>query len=171
MTASFTDNLKQRFAGDLSEGERQVCASFRDLLHAAVSGQIGFRDAISGLWSGLAAVREFHYDVEKAIASGTFDPTVRRKVTTLREGAFAPTPLTGAERTFLEDADGLIDWSTRNGVSFSVVLQILGHDVSELARDDFHLEKTLGPGRCVTPKVTGWANRNAEPVGEADEQM
>jgi hypothetical protein len=70
----------------------------------------------------------------------------------------------------VEDAEGLIDWVARNGVSFAAVLQILGHDISELSRDDFNLELTVGPGRRVLPKVSGWAKRNVEPVGEAEDQ-
>ena len=171
MTASLTENLKQRFAGDLSEEEKLVCTRFRDFLRAALSGQIGFRDALKGLLTDLDVLRAFHYDVDKAIASGKFHLATTIPEAMSRRKVLTPTPLSGVERTFLEDAEGLIDWVTRNGVSFSVLLGILGHDVGELAVDDFQLEKTLGPGRGVLPKVTGWARQNSEPVGEADEQM
>jgi hypothetical protein len=170
MTISLTEQLKHTAAGDLSMGERQVCTAFQRLLRAALSGQIGFKDALFGLRAGLCMLREFHYDVEAAAASGSFDP-VGKWAEASHDKARSFAPLSALEKAFFEDAEGLIEWATRNGVSFSVVLQIFGHDVSELARDDFQIETTLGPGRFVALKVTGWARRNSDPVGEADEQM
>jgi len=61
---------------------------------------------------------------------------------------------------------GLIDWVVRNGGSFSLVLEALGHDIGELSHHDFSLEKTLADG--VSPKVSGWARQNAEPIGDAE---
>lgn len=168
MTTAFTERLQQQHVGNLSEGEQQVCVRFRDLIHAGLSGHISFEHVLIGFWNDLSVLREFNYDVDSAIASGKFDPAAQKQAVMDKVRDHAQ--ISGAEVTFLEDSDGLIDWVTRNGVSFSVVLGILGHDVSELARDEFDLEVTTGPKRCVFPKVTGWAKRNAEPVGEADEQ-
>src|SRR5271165_5787594 len=124
MTTSFTEDLKQRFAGHLSEGEQQVYTCFRDLLRAALSGQVGFSDVLNELQKGLSELRGFHYDVEAAVASGDFVPAMRNRAEALRDKKTATAPLSSAERTFLEDADGLVDWATRNGVSFTVVLQM-----------------------------------------------
>ena len=169
MATSFTENLKHKFVGNLSDGEQQVCEKFRNSIGAALSGQQSFKRSSNGSLARIVRASGFDYDVDKAIASGVFDPEGPERGSAPQDGEDT-VALSTAEKAFLEDAEGLIEWTIRNGVSFTVVLQILGHDIHELARDEFDLEKAMGPGRRVSPKVTGWARRNLEPVGEADEQ-
>lgn len=181
MSATFVENLKQRFAGQMSEGEQQMVARLRNLVRATLDGGGSFASVASLMWSDFAFLRKFKYDVDAAIAAG-FEPMAGALVTgkPSMSGAIASNsrintepsspehkPLSELERTFLEDINGLIDFVTRNGVDFTVVLQVLGHDVGELFHHDFSLEKTLADG--VLPKVDGWAKLNVEPVGQVEE--
>ncbi len=169
MSVSFTGRLKRNFAGNMSEVEQRICDYFLHFIQAALDGQINFRDAMSHLWEELRTLRAVDYDLESAVVLKRLGSSEFASPVASNQNHVSP-ELSLEERAFLEDAEGLIDWVTRNGVSFSVVLQILGHDLSELERDGFSLETTVVK-RCVHPKVSGWASRNAEPVGEADEQM
>jgi hypothetical protein len=168
MSAIFTERLKERFAGQLSEGEAQLCSKFQQSFRATLNGQRSFKSEIVFLWAQLHKLRKFNFDVEEAITSGEFDPA-SAEWSRLDQAAHATASnLSIAEEAFLEDALGLIDWVVRNGVRFTLVLEVLGHDIGEISHHDFSLENTLAD--FVKPKVSGWARRNADPVGEADEQ-
>ena len=169
MNTSFAERIKRKFGGNLSEIEQRVCEHFVQRLQAALNGQMSFSDAMSDLWRELRILRAADYELTNASEMTSLNAPIEN-VTGSSSGSQVAIELTSSERAFLEDAEGLIDWVTRNGVSFSVVLQILGHDLSELERDGFSLETAVST-RFVHPKVTGWARRNTDPVGEADEQM
>ncbi|HZL35294.1 MAG TPA: hypothetical protein VFC78_08285 [Tepidisphaeraceae bacterium] len=164
MSSTLAESLKQKLAGELSEGERRVGANFRDSLRATLNGGRSFHEEMVKLWTELDVLRRFGFEVDDAIASGKYNP-FRVEELELHGSALPPTI---AEKDFLLDADGLIDWVVRNGVSFSTVLAILGHDIAEIARHQFSLDETLAD--FVSPKVTGWAKRNTEPVGEPEDQ-
>ena len=168
MSATFTERMKERFAGQLSEGETMVCSKLQESFHAVLDGRRGFESEMVFLWAQLRRLRKFNFDVEAAISSGEFDPTSpewSRSNQTVQNGSSI---LSTAEIGLLNDAIGLIDWVVRNGVRFTMVLETLGHDIGEISHHDFSLSKTLADH--VLPKVTGWAKRNIEPVGEADLQ-
>lgn len=71
------------------------------------------------------------------------------------------------EAQFLEDVKGLIDYATRNGISFAFVLGTLAHDVNGILQQGFSLSDAKKAG--LLPKVTGYRELNAEEVGDPAE--
>jgi hypothetical protein len=160
MTTAFTERLKEKFAGEFSEAEKRLCARIVESIEATLDGHWSFEIEMVFLWADLEGLRRFGFDADAVEAAGGLPLNPKPKAQAEHAS------LNPLERAFLEDAKGLIDWATRNGVSFSVVLQVLGHDIGEIARHDFSLEKTITEG-FVDPKVSGWAKRNSELIGES----
>lgn len=164
-TATASRPFQGNFDGSMSGGETQFCLDVRDLIHGALEGRITFVGVIAGLRGDLLELKKHGYDVDSAVASGVrfgvADPHHRSSPA----GRFS---LTDSERAFLNDTDGFLDYSLRNGLLFRAPLQVLAHDVGEIAQHGFSLEDTL---REVRPKATGWAKTNAESVGEAEEPL
>jgi hypothetical protein len=77
-------------------------------------------------------------------------------------------PMTPKEVIFLQDVEGLINFSTRNGLSFSVVVALLLGDLNEVARNGFDFEKTLASG--FLPRVTGYRNLTSDSFGDSPEE-
>lgn len=77
--------------------------------------------------------------------------------------------MSALELAFISDLDGFMDFALRNGLTFFTVLSVLLHDLTEIAANEFQLQKATAQG--FRPKVDGWAKRNAEPVGESDEVL
>ena len=163
MSATFASAIQEKFAGEMSVAEARLAEDLRHSFRRTLAGEQSFRSESISLSLMVDALRRFQYDVDIAVASGKFGPTVD-----LPAVPGTPTPLSADEEQFLRDADGLVDWVTRNHVSFHTILSILGHDLGELSRHDFDLVRTLANG--VRPRVSGWAERNAYPVGESEDQ-
>ena len=77
-------------------------------------------------------------------------------------------PMTEKEINFLQDVAGLINFSTRNGLSFSVVVSLLLGDLNEVARNGFDFEKTLASG--FLPRVTGYSELTSDSFGDSPEE-
>jgi hypothetical protein len=166
MSSAFQTKIRETFAGQMSEGERRICQAIERAVEAALESKVSFRTFAETLWNDLRVfVREHNMDVDAALAAA-YKPRIE-SLATAPAGLNAPA-LSAAESQFLRDADGLLKFANRNGLSFSLVLSILMHDLSELSRYGWSLERVVKEG-FVTPKVDGWAKRNSQPVGEADE--
>jgi hypothetical protein len=76
-------------------------------------------------------------------------------------------PMSENEVRFLREVEGLIEFAIVNGLSFPLVVSMIGHDLNEIARCGGSLD-SLSPG--FRPKVEGFADLNQESVGEAEEQ-
>jgi hypothetical protein len=68
---------------------------------------------------------------------------------------------------FLRDMQGMLEFCIRNGLSFMVAVNIINHDINEIARDGFSLEAAKARG--FLPKVTGYSKINEDAVGEPEE--
>jgi hypothetical protein len=80
-------------------------------------------------------------------------------------------PMNPQEIEFLRDIQGLIDFAIRNGLSFSLVLTALSHDVNNLIRYyGMSIEKASADGG-FTPMVTGYATADPNSVGETEEDV
>jgi len=77
-------------------------------------------------------------------------------------------PMSAAEVEFLRDIQGLIDFAISNGLSFAMVMSILGHDVNGIARHGMDLSEASACG--FVAKVTGYAGYTADAVGESEEE-
>lgn len=76
-------------------------------------------------------------------------------------------PMSEKEFVLLREIQAFIDFAIRNGLSFGVVMGTLSHDVNGLARYGFSLDEAEKDVFC--PKVTRYANVDANAVGEPDE--
>jgi hypothetical protein len=76
-------------------------------------------------------------------------------------------PMSDDEREFLKDVKGFVDYALRNGLSFSVVLSVLGHDFNGII---FHGGLAEAKERSFLPKVTGKSVLDESSVGEPGEE-
>jgi hypothetical protein len=76
-------------------------------------------------------------------------------------------PMTPAEIEVLRDIKGFIDFAIRNGLSVALVIGTLGHDVNNLARNGFDLDRANADG--FEPKVTGYSQITPQDVDESEE--
>jgi hypothetical protein len=73
-----------------------------------------------------------------------------------------------AEREFLLDLRGFIEFGLSNGLTFSTILGTIGHDVNEIARSGFDLGSAKRSG--FLPKVTGYASLATQDAGQTEGQ-
>ena len=73
-------------------------------------------------------------------------------------------PMTASEVDVLRDIQAFIDFAISNGLSFALVVGTLGHDVNNLARFGFDLERATADG--FLPMVTGYSRMTPEDIGE-----
>jgi hypothetical protein len=78
-------------------------------------------------------------------------------------------PMSDDEVELLRDFQGLIDFAIRNGLSFTLVLSILSHDIQGIAQGGWSLE--AAKKSAFSPKAAGWSKINADDVGEPDESQ
>jgi hypothetical protein len=76
-------------------------------------------------------------------------------------------PMTEAEIELLRDIQGLIEFAIRNGLSFAMVMSILGQDLRGIAQHGMDLDEARSYG--FLPKVTGYSKYSAQAVGEPEE--
>jgi hypothetical protein len=155
---------QEKFGGQMSTGEVSFLRSVRDLLRAVIDARTPFFAALAYLLTDLREIRKHGSDADAAFASG-WKPAIASAIV-LTDAASTRAKPSDAERAFLEDIDGLIDYAMRNGVSFASVFSALTHDVGEVAAYGWSLEKAKAD--CFTPKVTGWAKKNTAAFGEAE---
>ncbi len=151
----------EKFGGEMSAGELQFFRHVRGLIRATIDGRALFAAAMTTLQMDFREIRKNEFDVDAALAAG-WEPAAAQT-----QPASSPRlQPSDAERTFLEDMDGLLDFATRNGLTFFWVLRAVMHDVTALAGYEWRMDKAADD--FFSPTVTGWANRNSEPFGEAD---
>ena len=157
MTSISASPTQASSAERLSEPEIRFLTKVQGLVQATADGRVPFFAAMTNLLVDLKAVRKNDWDIERsAVGTATLD----------NDGSVQMHP-SPAEREFLDDLSGLIDFSVRNGISISSLLASLTHDLVELSTYDWSLEKAKADG--FLPKVTGWAKLNREPLEEMDE--
>lgn len=164
MSATTSEQLPETGSATLSAGEALFLKQLRELLNAAMHGRISFVSAMETLRLDLKEMRKHGFDVGATLASGF----------AFGVGGAAPPPspparahLSDAERAFLTDMDGLIDYSVRNSITFLTLLRPITHDVAGLSSYGWSLEGANAD--CFLPAVSGWAERNLQPAGQADE--
>jgi hypothetical protein len=146
--------------GSMSDAESAFCGQVRELFRATLDGHTPFVAMAGNLLSDLRAVFDSAGDVNSASAVAASLQAAAIPLT-------RPMVLSGSQRAFVDDADGFVDFAVRNGFTFLEVASVLGHDLSEIAQSGFDLDKAMSQ-RFVRPQVTGWAQRNREPVGERE---
>ena len=77
-------------------------------------------------------------------------------------------PMTEADIAFLRDVQGFIDFAIRNGLTFAPVVTSLLHDVSEIVREGFDLEKARSRG--FRPHVTEYGRLTSDDFGENEDE-
>lgn len=167
MSATVVERLREIPGGPMTEAEILYCRQVRDAVRAALDGRVLFATVVTRLWADFREIRKRGPELDEALAAG-FRPSITSP--DLSGGSHSmPVVPSAAEREFLADVDGFLDFALRNGLSFLSVLVVLVHDLVEIAAHGFDLEKAQAEG--FLPKVSGWAQRNAEPVGEVEEPM
>jgi len=158
------NQLQEKRPGRLSAGENKFCVELQQFLQAAIEKHTPFEAVVVGLSIELTILRRWNYDVDAAIAGG-YDPMLLARN---YQGNLAKASVqSDREIEFLEDAKGLAAFAARNGVGFDWVIGAIGHDVGEIRNHNDSLAETLAD--FVSPKVSGWAKRNSEPVGDLEE--
>jgi hypothetical protein len=165
MDATQTAQLHEAFGGQMSSAELRFCNHLRELFGAFLAGRAQFLSGFMMLSVDLQEIRRHGYNLDVADASG-FRPSIAA-LATAPDASDRRFRLSDPERAFVEDLDGLVDFAVRNGLGFRAVLSGLYHDVGEIARNEWSIERALAT--FFTPKATGWARRNAEPIGEPDD--
>lgn len=166
MSSTQTAQLREAFGGQMSSAELRFCRHLRELFAGLLAGRIEFLSAFMNLLHvDLEGIRRHGYNLDAADASG-FQPAIAALAAApdASPGRFR---LSDPERGFVEDLEGLVDFAVRNGLGFRAVLSVLFHDVGELSRNEWSIEKALAT--FFTPKATGWARKNVEPIGEPDD--
>jgi len=159
------ESVSEILGGQMSEGEVEFCRQVRNRLHEVLEGRHDFHSAVVDLLRDLQKIRGTHEDllecdVDAASKSGFAVGSIRSP------GGPSSPPLSKAEREFVEDMDGLLDYATRNGVNFWPVFGMIWHDISELQANGFRLE-----GAPFRPQVSGYAKRNTAMVGDVEPEM
>jgi hypothetical protein len=75
-------------------------------------------------------------------------------------------PMTDEEIEFLRDAQAMIEFAIRNGLSFATVVSTLGHDLNEVARNGFDLGTAKQQG--FRPKVAGYSKLSEDDFADAE---
>ena len=159
------ETLQKNFRGQMTEGEFNCCLAIRRLLADTLASRRTFAEAMGSLSSGVQMIAEHKLEVEAAWADGLEAVLASPSRDTDNEQSRAPSQ---KEAVFLRDLDGLIDYATRNDLSFQLVLRVVANDVEALRSNSWSLEAALS--RCILPQSTGWAELNQGSVGEpADE--
>ena len=148
--------------GSMSHAEWDFCSQIRDIFRATLDGRTPFCIMALSLLEDLRTIVRRDWDVRAATAVGRCLATVGAVHT--RQSP------TGTETSFLEDADGFVDFALRNGLTFDTVASVLMHDLSEIAIHEFKLDTAIADG-CLLPQVTGWAKRNQDSPADADEPL
>jgi len=156
---------EERRAGQLSDGEVRFCRQLRQFLRTSIDSKKPFAAVVRGVQLELQALRPYHFDVDEAISSGHYVPMLIASAADVP--AAGSSPLSDTEREFLLDVDGFLDFAARNALDFEKVLFTLGPDFGELSAHEGSLTKTLNDH--ILPHVTGWALRNATPVGDPED--
>jgi hypothetical protein len=167
MSATLTTTSRDIPGGPMSSGEIQFCQQIRAATRAALDGRVPFFVAVTRVRVDLNKLSKSGFDLDAAVAGG-FQASVADPVPS-PGNVTRPIPLSPAERDFLNDLDGFLDFALRNGLSFTSVLTVLAHDFAEIAAHELSVDKAIADG--FRPKVDGWAKRNAEPVGEVEEPL
>ena len=76
-------------------------------------------------------------------------------------------PMSEPEIAFCRDVQGFIEFAIRNGLSFSMIVSNVGHDLNNLAREGFDLSAAKATG--FLPKVTGYSKITAEDFAQSEE--
>jgi len=78
-------------------------------------------------------------------------------------------PMSEAELELLRDMQAFIEFAIRNGLSFAMVLSVLGHDINGLVRHRANLDEARSQG--FYPKAEGYSKYTAEAIGEPEEDV
>lgn len=169
MSSTNVTGVHQAFAGQMTEAELRYCRALQQLIVGALESRASFSSVVCSLWEDLRELRRYDFDVNAAFAAG-FKPAVAGSAPTSPSAGVEPSqsPPSKSETEFLKDVHGMIEFASRNGLNFFAVLSILAHDVGELGRHGGSIDRARSES-FVQFKATGWARRNAEPVGESEE--
>jgi hypothetical protein len=153
--------------GSMSLAESTFCREMREVFQATLDGRMPFITMATSLWAAFRTIWQNEGDLDTALARGfkPFSHAISATKVIDPKGTLSP-----SERSFVADADGFVDFALRNGLTFTTVASVLAHDLSEIAAHKFNLDSAIAES-CVLPKVTGWAERNKESAGEAEEPL
>lgn len=171
MDAERIDRLKQDFGCQMTEAEEAYLRHLQAALVAVQSGKLPFREWIVRVWEDFKALSKFRFDMQNAPSQG-----FHSKISHLTENLDSPigqmngtSDVSVEESRFLDDVNGLIEFTIRNGLGFLLILEVLIHDLKEIIRYDMSLTKARSD--AFLPKASGWGKLNedsmsivAEPV-------
>ena len=157
---TFSEVLKPRFAGQMTEGELQFCQAARHILAQALNGYVPFAEAMASLSSAIQLIRE-----NAAVVDAAWDRGLDSRFAIHQHDRRSS--VSEDEIRFLRDMDGLVDFAVRNGLNFLFVARAMAHDLGELASNHWNLENLKK--NFVLPQSKGWAERNQLPVADLDD--
>ncbi|HOX39624.1 MAG TPA: hypothetical protein PL033_16710 [Candidatus Brocadiia bacterium] len=164
------DRLRSIFGGELAEDEVIFLSQVKDVAKLVSERKCDFDEAMKVLsdcifkWIEIRAVDEDYTNFRQNIDLCEFCHSYPTRVS--RSEEHRQRDLSEEETKFLQDMCGAIDFVTRNGIGFGLILNVLAHDIGEIMKNE-------EPGRLFSvgfsPKVSGWATYNREKVGDPDE--
>jgi hypothetical protein len=149
---------------DLSPEQLLFLESVRHLLRAALDGRIPFVLAMTSLLVDLRELRNADWELRAVVGQDAQSKVAYANKVAGDRGRVQPCTW---ERELMEDFDGLIDYSIKNGIGFFSLVSVLAHDTSALANYEWNPEKAKAD--FFVPRAVGWSKRNHAPIGDAED--
>jgi hypothetical protein len=170
MNSDELTRLKERFGGPMTASEAQFLRQIQRVIEQGQASALSLRCIIDMIWEDMKQLSAHRFDVDEAITAGLkLNSSLASERDSSQNNAVENRPgITREEQQFLTDVHGLIEFAFRNGIGFSLVLEVLIHDFKEIRRAG-SLQSAEADG--FWPKASGWSNVNDESVGSVDEEM
>lgn len=153
--ATILSPTRERAARVFQEAELAFIDHVRQLADQALAGDLGFGAFSLALRADLGELNRCRYDAHAAFVIGFSSETVLEIL-----GKVVAEPLDDAERQYLEDLKGYLDYAVRNSLSFTSIVGVVSHDFFEGI--DLHKGLRNAIKRGFRPGVSGWAAKNQE---------
>jgi hypothetical protein len=152
------DEFDARFGGAMSESEIAFARQLKEEINRVLAGGLSFQVFAARLRRELQSILKADLQVGPGAPAALANH--------MRQSDAAPVPpLTAAEQAFLRDMAGLLTHAVANGLLFSAVVGVIGHDCAEIVLEG-SLDAAIGAG--FRPKCDGWAELSVAPVGESE---
>jgi hypothetical protein len=162
---STVHHFQEIFGMELSDSEKAVLDRIKFLLTRVLESKRGFNIVIEIISTKLLNIARSQFNLNSITNVDLRE--FERKASEISDLLTADSDqLTEKEDNFARDVIGLVDFSARNGIGLGLVANLLAHDIREILIHK-NLDTALASG--FRPKVSGWAKRNQQPVGNPDE--
>ena len=162
--AEAVKRVKGDYAGELTLDEIVILFGIRDLFQAVIETRAQFNLVAEVVSAKLRSLIKSGLDLNsrRNIDALLFIKQIGDSVPFLEDKKESATP---AEREFAKDIVSIINFTVRNSISISFVLNILSHDLAEIIRKG-SLDKALEG--AFLPKSQSWRGFTEGAVGDPE---